>query len=110
MAKKRFKLKASEIRPLAAGHGGCIATDRIVVDGAPVGYMRREEPNNPDDSGWAFFAGDEPDDYVNDPANLGVYDVNTIANYDPTVVPLLRAEVGSAFIRVDGRLVRDDGE
>ncbi len=42
---------------------GCIATDRITVDGLPVGYMYREKPEegNPFegyDSGWRFTAGD----------------------------------------------------
>jgi len=32
----------------------------------------------------------------------GIYDVNTIANYDPEVVPLLEAPVGSSFERKDG--------
>ena len=38
---------------------GCIATDRITVDGLPVGYMYREKPEEGDpferyDSGWRF--------------------------------------------------------
>jgi hypothetical protein len=35
-----------------------------------------------------------------------VYDVNTIANYDPDIVSFLRAEVGSRFERTDGRSFR----
>jgi hypothetical protein len=31
--------------------------------------------------------------------------VNTIANYDPEIIPLLKAPTGSAFERVRGRLV-----
>ena len=46
---------------------GCIATDRITVDGLPVGYMYREKPEEGDpferyDSGWRFTAGDESDE------------------------------------------------
>ena len=41
--KKQFRLAAAEIKPLATGHGGCIATDRITVNGRRVGYMYREE-------------------------------------------------------------------
>src|SRR5215469_2486693 len=47
-----FKLSASQILPIAQGHGGCIASDRITVDGAPVGYCYREVPVNKMDSGW----------------------------------------------------------
>ena len=59
MLGKIFKLKRSEIAPVAKGLGGCLATDRITVDGAPVGYMYRDQPTRPEDSGWRFFAGDE---------------------------------------------------
>jgi hypothetical protein len=31
-----------------------------------------------------------------------VYDVNTIANYDPEIIPFLDAPVGSAFERENG--------
>jgi len=64
--------------------------------------MYREVPRDGQDSGWSFFAGTESDEYVNDPRNLEVYDVNTIANYDPEIIPLLDAPVGSAYERAGG--------
>jgi len=68
--------------------------------------MYREEPDTDFDSGWRFLSGLETDAYVNDLANVGLYDVNTIANYDPDVIPLLDATAGAAFERDDdGRLV-----
>jgi hypothetical protein len=100
--KKRFAKIADEIRPLACGLGACIATDMITVDGMPVRYMYREKPDNDLDSGWRFFAGSETDEYVEIPENCGIYDVNTIANYDPDIIPHLEAPEGSAFERVDG--------
>ena len=51
------------------------------------------------DSGWRFLAGDEPDEYLNDPVNLGVYSLNTVCNYDPDIIPLLRAPYGTAYYR-----------
>jgi hypothetical protein len=99
---KRFKLRSDEIRPLAPGRGGCYATDHITVDGHRVGYMYREQAEGDFDSGWRFFSGLEDDEYANDPENLAIYDVNTIANYDADVIPLLDAPSGSAFAR-DGR-------
>jgi Protein of unknown function (DUF2185) len=33
------------------------------------------------------------------PDNWALYDVNTIANYDPTIIPYLDSPVGSAFGR-----------
>jgi len=94
---KHFRLSKDQIRPLVEGHGGCIATDRITVDGFRVRFMYREAASNNVDSGWRFMSGFEDDTYMDDPANHGVYDVNTIANYDPSIIPFLRAPVGSAF-------------
>ena len=53
------------------------------------------------DSGWRFLSGLETDAYVDDLANVGLHNVNTIANYDPDVIPLLDAPAGSAFERDD---------
>ncbi|HEX8666911.1 MAG TPA: DUF2185 domain-containing protein [Allosphingosinicella sp.] len=104
---KDFRLSADQSRPLATGRGGAIASDRITVDGQPVGYMYRTAPHNQLDSGWAFLAGDETDAYMSDASNHAVYDVNTIANYDPEIIPLLDAPIGSAFIRTPSGLVLD---
>lgn len=97
--RKAYKLAASDIRELAPGRGGCYATDRILVDGEPVGFMYRETPDGDHDSGWRFVAGDESDDYMDDADNLGLYDVNILANYDPDIVPLLDTEAPCAFVR-----------
>lgn len=53
--------------------GGCFASDRITVDGARVGYMYREAPDFPKDSGWRLLAGDESDEYMDDADQHGVY-------------------------------------
>ncbi len=100
MKNKTFKLSAAEIRDLAYGYGACFATDHITVDGKKVGYMYREEPDRPEDSGWRFFSSEETQAYVDDLNNTMIYDVNTIANYDPTIIPYLDAPAGSAFGRV----------
>jgi hypothetical protein len=96
---KRFHLPAAAIRPLAEGKGACIASDRITVDGKRVGFMYREAPRNEIDSGWHFFSGDETQDYADQAGNFALYDVNTIANYDPGIIPLLDSPIGSAFGR-----------
>jgi hypothetical protein len=103
MSNKKFKLSADEIEPLVHGIGGCIATDKITVEGFPVRFMYREEPNNKIDSGWRFMSGFESDDYMDDPRNHAVYDVNTIANYDPSIIPLLYEPVGCTYEKADGQ-------
>ena len=96
---KTFALSAHEITPIATGRGACLATDKITVEGRGVGYFYRAAPNNPQDSGWCFFAGDEDDGYMDEVSNHGVYDVNTIANYTPAILPYLDAPIGAAFYR-----------
>jgi hypothetical protein len=108
--RKPFRLEASEIQRLIPNMGGCFASDRITVDGARVGYMYREQPGFPEDSGWRFLAGDESDDYMDNSDNHGIYEVNTIANYDRDIIPLLESPPGARFIRdPQGRLVADHG-
>jgi hypothetical protein len=103
---KAFRLAASDIRPMATGLGSCIASDEITVGGKPVGYMYRQEPDNEHDSGWRFFSGAESQEYADEASNFAIYDVNTIANYDPTIVGLLQAPIGSSYGRDDrGQLV-----
>jgi hypothetical protein len=99
---KPFRLRADQIQRLATGHGGCIASDMITVDGHRVGFMYRDEPHNEADSGWRFMAGVESQAYMDDADNHSVHDVNTIANYDRDVIPHLDAPVGSAFERDAG--------
>ena len=106
---KRFARDAATFQALAIGFGSCFATDRITVDGARVGYMYRDPPDDSIDSGWRFFAGDESDEYANNPDNFAIYDVNTIANYDPAITPHLDAPVGAALVRDGEAFIRDAG-
>jgi hypothetical protein len=99
MANKTFALRADQIEPLATNRGGCFATDMITVEGRKVGYMYRDEPRNEQDSGWVFTAGHESQAYMDNADNHGIYDVNTIANYDPDIIPFLDAPAGTAFER-----------
>lgn len=79
---------------------GCLVSDRITKDGFKVGYMYREQPDEgKPDSGWRFLAGDEDDRYINDPRNLHIFAINTICNYDRDIIPYLKSNIGSAYIR-----------
>lgn len=102
MASKAFKIPGDQIRQLIPNMGACFATDHITVLGKKVGYMYREQSADPRDSGWRFFSGEEAQAYVDNPANTSVYAVNTIANYDPAIIPCLEAPFGSAWGRVAG--------
>lgn len=106
MTKPKYKLAPEDIKPLKLGLGACLATNRIAVEGMPVRFMYRQKPDHSEDSGWRFFSGmGEDDDYVNDPNNTGAFDVNTIANYDPSILPFLDAPIGAVFERVHDQWV-----
>ena len=97
---KKFKIDPKDIKPLLEWEGasGCIATDKIVVDGFQVGYMYREKPNEKyPDSGWRFFQGEESPEYVSDISNSGIYNLNTICNYDPSIIPLLKSPYDTCY-------------
>lgn len=100
---KDFYLKKEEIKDILQWEGpaGCFATDRITVNGEKVGYMYREEADSDfeGDSGWRFTAGDESDEYMDDPDNSGIYHLNTMANYDSDIITLLNSDINTAYIR-----------
>lgn len=99
---KNFKLKAEQIVRLIEPMGGCIATDKITVEGELVDYMVREEPDNNIDSGWQFYSGTEDQEYIDNPENSAIYDVNTIANYDKAIIPYIHLPIGTQLERVRG--------
>lgn len=109
---KRLRLSPPELRTLLhdwAAPAGCLASDRITVDGQSVGYCYREPPaEGRPDSGWRFFAGDEDEAYLSDPSHTNIYHLNTICNYDPEILPLLSAPVGAAYGRDEQGFFRAD--
>ena len=62
-------------------------------------YAYREIPDGNWDSGWRFTAGDESDEYMDDPNNAGIYKLNTICNDDPDIISLLNTPAPCAFER-----------
>ena len=99
---RNYQVKAEDVKHLLAdweGADGCIATNRITVEGRKIGYCYREEPDGGWDSGWRFTAGDESDEYMDDPNNAGIYKLNTICNDDPDIISLLNTPAPCAFER-----------
>ena len=60
--------------------------------------MYREMPDNEKDSGWRFFSGNESDEYANNPDNLNIYDINTIAEIDISIIPYLEVQLAQYLI------------
>ena len=99
---RSFHVKAEDMKDLLPdwdGANGCIATNRITVEGCKVGFCYRKKSDGDWDSGWRFTAGDESDEYMDDPNNSGIYGLNTICNDDPDIIPLLHTPAPCAFER-----------
>ena len=102
MNNKIFKIKKEELEDLIHPMGGCYATDSITVEGNKVAVMIREEKAYEQDSGWFFMSGLANQDYIDNPDNIMIYEVNTIANYDRSIIPYLNYPIGSRFERCTG--------
>ena len=86
---------------------------KITQEGWKVGYMFRDEPeeDDEDDSGWQFFAGNEDDDYADDPENVEMIPVAAVVELDPDVEEYLGSPAGASFVRVSSdEFEEDDGQ
>lgn len=99
---KKFNIDGNDIKQLIQPIGGCLATDKITVDGEPVGFMYRDNPDFENDSGWRFLSGTETQEYADNPDHWEIYDVNTIANYDKTIIKHLDLPIGAELEKAKG--------
>ncbi|MBQ1689094.1 MAG: DUF2185 domain-containing protein [Lachnospiraceae bacterium] len=91
-----FKAEETLVKETAA----CYVTDRVSMDMQPIQYAEKQLPNpNFPDSGWKFMAGDESVAYLSDRNNIGVFDLNYVANYDKELLKILDAPIGSVYER-----------
>lgn len=79
--------------------GYVLATKMLVDNKRKVMYMYHEKSDNPQDSGWRFFCGEEDEAYINDPDNIAIYDINTILELDNSILPYLNCASGVALER-----------
>jgi hypothetical protein len=75
----------------------CYVTQRVLRDGAKVGYLYREAPDQDNDSGWRFTAGDESDAYMDDADNAAYVSIGAVLSKDDSFIDLLDAPAGAAF-------------
>ena len=97
-----FFIPANKIKKIYnhEGNCGCFVSNRIMIDGCKVGYMYRELSDSEfPDSGWRFFSGDESEEYTNNYNNFSIVNLNTVCNYDKSIIPYLNYPVGSELIR-----------
>ena len=84
--------------------GSCIVTKSILNGETKFRWLFREKPLNNIDTGWMAFGDSDNDDYVNDPKNLTVVDLNTLINIEPTILNVYEMPIGTdlIFIEEDG--------
>ena len=85
--------------------GSCIVTKSILNGETKFRWLFREEPLNNIDTGWMAFGDSDNDEYVNDPKNLSVVDLNTLINIEPTILNVYEMPVGTDLI-----FIEEDGE
>ncbi len=84
---------------------------KVAEDGWKVGYMKRSRPQNGEDSGWMFMAGDEDDEYTADVRNIRLLTVGHVwQNIDKAIWKYITAPAGSSFVRISpDEFQEDDG-
>ena len=85
--------------------GSCIVTKSLLNSETNFRWLFREEPLNNIDTGWMAFGDSDNDEYVNDPKNLTVVDLNTLINIEPTILNVYEMPVGTDLI-----FIEEDGE
>lgn len=79
--------------------GYVIASNRVMKDRLPVGYLYRETPDGEGDSGCRLFSGEESQQYADEPANFAMYNASTVLEIAPEIAELLGTESPVAFER-----------
>jgi len=92
-------LDPENLKVLTKIKGYSIVSNHILEDGKQIMFMYREEPLDEEDSGWRFLSGSEDQDYLDDPDNSSFIGINVMANLDESLLPCLRAKIGSEFER-----------
>lgn len=80
----------------------CFVTKRVLDGTDAPGYLYREDPDRDDDSGWRITAGNETDEYMDDPDNSSYVPLGAVLSKNDSFIHLLEAPRGSAFVRDPG--------
>jgi len=81
----------------------CFVTARVFEDEQPVGALYRENPAEAGEvldnfSGWNIMAGDEDDEYLDNPDNWRYVSLGSVLNIDDRFIDVLDAPFDSEFV------------
>lgn len=79
--------------------GYVIASKLISEQSKKVGWMYREAPLDPADTGWRLFSGEEDDAFADDPTNFAIYEIETIIELDSSILEFLNKKIGTEVER-----------
>jgi hypothetical protein len=97
----------SRLRHVLILSSGAIVT-RKILDGEPIRFAERLEPNNPQDSGWAFTSGTETQKYMDNAKNMAIVRLSAMVERDPELKKIIDAPVGSVFRRTKSGFVPEE--
>ncbi len=80
----------------------CLITKKALEE-ERIGYMYRQNPEEDfTDCGWRFMAGDETEEYVNEPGNIIVCQYSMVCNIEPSVRAYFYSDRGKQYEKVNG--------
>jgi hypothetical protein len=98
-------LEISEPNLVDKYYDRCFVTNKVLYENAKVNYLYREEPMEKDDdrdyvdTGWRILAGDETDEYMDDPNNTNLVSLGAVLSRDDSFIDLLDSKIGTSFER-----------
>ena len=76
-----------------------MVSNKILQEDEPVGWVYREGPDGPGDSGWRILSGNEDEDYLKDVEHVSIFPLSSVMELCPDLVPLLPSAVGTRLER-----------
>ena len=106
---KKFAIDGADIKPWQRGAGLVLHLTELPWMASRLASCIARTATTTSTVVGGFWPAMSSDDYASDAANFELYDVNTIANYDPDIIRHLDAPIGSSYSRdpSSGKLVPD---
>ena len=82
----------------------CSVTNRVLEDKEKPRYIFWAPSEDEDDSGWRIRAGDENEEYLNDPSNSQRVPLGEVVYHDDSFKHLLFLEKETAYLFDEGQL------
>lgn len=75
--------------------GGCVVSNNITNKKGVLKWCIKEKSLNPVDNGWRFLSDVDTEEFLNDSANMSVWDFNSIAEIEPAILSIYNMPIGA---------------